>query len=193
MRRLPSYILAGGKSSRFGSDKARAEIQGFPLIQRIAQLLGDSAIDVTVVADGRDKYADLGLRTIADVNPGDGPLMGLMTALKDALERGHEWVFLTSCDLLILRPAWLEDLFAHANPPQSFVAFRGTFWEPLVACYHVSLIPPISQRLRQGQTAMWKFLDASNGIALLLPADWPPRIQANTPGELAAAIAALQS
>lgn len=71
---VPVYILAGGRSSRFGSDKARAALHGRPMIVRIAELLRPVAESMIVVAEQSDKYADLGLLTIADAIPGQGPL-----------------------------------------------------------------------------------------------------------------------
>jgi molybdopterin-guanine dinucleotide biosynthesis protein A len=71
------------------------------------------------------------------------------------------------------------------------VAFRGEFWEPLLACYDVSLLPRVAERLHEGQTAMWKLLEASRGCALPLPSDWQ-NVQANTPQVLAAAAGKLR-
>jgi molybdopterin-guanine dinucleotide biosynthesis protein A len=80
MKPIPVYLLAGGRSSRFGSDKARAELAGVPLILRLAHQVEPVASPLVVVADRRDKYLDLGLTTIADALPGLGPLGGLLTA-----------------------------------------------------------------------------------------------------------------
>jgi molybdopterin-guanine dinucleotide biosynthesis protein A len=187
-----AYILAGGRSSRFGSDKARALFDGVSLIQRTAGALGALGFTVTVVADVAGKYADLGLRTIADREPDQGPLAGLSAALVDAASNGQSWVLLASCDLLNLKAAWIETLWQAAIEPAEFVAFRGEFWEPLLACYHVSLRPRIDQRLGDKQGSMWKLLEASHGQVLPLPADWS-QVQANTPAELAAAEAALRA
>ncbi len=54
------YILAGGKSRRFGSDKARAEAKGVAVIVRVAEALASIAGTVTVVADRAGRYDDLG-------------------------------------------------------------------------------------------------------------------------------------
>jgi molybdopterin-guanine dinucleotide biosynthesis protein A len=78
-----AYILAGGKSRRFGSDKALAMVEGRPLIARLADRVRPHVARVTVVAERVDKYAHLGLRTIGDVVAGLGPLGGLRTALED--------------------------------------------------------------------------------------------------------------
>ena len=185
---LRAYILAGGKSRRFGTDKARAEINGVPLVRRVANITAAFAGEVTVVAAAADQYADLGLRTISDRSPRRGPLAGLETALHDSAEQGVEWILLTSCDLLTIQQTWLERLREQCVGPAEFVAFRGPLWEPLIACYRTSLIPRITQQLKEGQDAMWRLLEASQGVVLPLPADWPKQPQANTQAELAAAL-----
>ncbi len=184
-----AYILAGGLNSRFGSDKARAQLGGTPLVRRIADAAMQYARDVAIVAAIKDQYADLGIRTIADNEPGNGPLGGLQAALIDASSMGSEWIFLASCDLIELKQTWIERLTDHCTGSAEFVAFRGSHWEPLVACYHTSLIPRVSKQLRERNLAMWKLLESSTGVTLPLPADWPAQVQANTPGELAAATA----
>ena len=98
---MPVYILAGGRSSRFGSDKARALLDGEPLVARLARQIEPVARRVTVVAEAADTYADLGLRTIADRRPGLGPLAGLEAALLDATnppKSTADWLILLSCD-----------------------------------------------------------------------------------------------
>src|SRR5947207_199580 len=94
--RIPVYIAAGGESSRFGSDKARALIGGQPIIRRIAAELEPIASRMVVISDVPDKYADLGLETIADITPGRGPIAALQMALYHAGDRGGH-LLLVSC------------------------------------------------------------------------------------------------
>src|SRR4051794_14706591 len=80
MNTFPAYILAGGQSQRFGSDKARAPLDGKPLIVHVAESLKPIASSVTVVAKDFGEYDDLGLVSIGDLQPGLGPMGGLLTA-----------------------------------------------------------------------------------------------------------------
>lgn len=179
-----AYILAGGKSSRFGSDKARALLDGQPLLTRIASTLRNLNLDVTVVADRPDKYADLGLPTIADQFPEIGPLGGLHAALVDATLHHADWIILLSCDLIELQPGWISQLIDQRTPDASFVAFHHEGWEPLLACYHTSLKMQVEEQIRHTQYAMFRLLEKARGIRLQTPPDWPSHFQVNTPGEL---------
>lgn len=183
MTRPALYILAGGRNTRFGSDKARAQVAGLPVIQLQAQSLALACSRVTVVADTPDKYADLGLRTIVDTMPGLGPLGGLATALADATP--DEWLLLVACDHFGLPLAWLQALQAAAVPGAQVVAFRRDGrWEPLLALYHGSLRAEVAAQLASGQHAMQRLLGKVQTVALEPPADWDELLRFNTPEEL---------
>ena len=182
MDSLPVYLLAGGRSSRFGSDKARADAGGKPLLLRVAESVASRAEAVSAVADRAGKYDDLGIRTIADPAPGLGPIGGLLAALDDLREK--RWFVLLSCDWLGIEAAWLDLLAARARPGLRAVAFRHAHWEPLLALYHPSIRPAVERQVRAGDRAMWRLLEASRAIAVPVPPDWAKARQVNRPGDL---------
>lgn len=185
MTRVPVYILAGGKSSRFGSDKARAMWRGQPLVKHVASLVSGHASSVTVVADVIDKYADLGLRTIADHTPGQGPLGGLATAADDLGE--SRWLLLCSCDALVIEPTWLDTLIhvtQSDDPTIEAAAFRAEFWQPMPGLYGKSCGIKAAELATGEQRSMQRLLGMLNASALPLPEDWPLRWQANRPSDL---------
>jgi molybdopterin-guanine dinucleotide biosynthesis protein A len=181
MDKLPVYILAGGKSSRFGRDKARVEIEGEPLLVRVARSLQSAARETIVVADQPGKYRDLGFETIADRQPGLGPLGGLQAALS---HRGDGWLLCASCDRIGIRPEWLQALFAGRNNGVKVVAFRGRIWQPMPALYHTSLAPEVDAAVDAGRLSPWVLLEQNDAVALELPADWETSLDINAPGEL---------
>jgi molybdopterin-guanine dinucleotide biosynthesis protein A len=182
---VPAYILAGGKSRRFGTDKARAILEGQPLIGRLANQLTPVVASITVIADVPDKYADLNLKTLADEQPQQGPLGGLITALADLSGRSSgDWLLLLSCDMVLLRPEWIEQLAAQAHLPAQAVAFRNQRWEPMPALYHTALLPTARVQLAADRRAMQDLLDQAPTAALHLPTDWPTISQINTPTDL---------
>ena len=139
MERLPAYILAGGQSRRYGTDKARADRDGQPMIVRVAEQARPLASRVLVVADVPAKYDDLGLATITDDQPHRGPLGGLVAALRHC---EGERLLLLACD----QPAlvdWLPTLLAHAADAD-IVAFRAetpALAHPMPAVYATALLP----------------------------------------------------
>jgi molybdenum cofactor guanylyltransferase len=92
-------VLCGGRSRRFGSDKALAPFGSSTVGGRVVAALRGAGID-PVIAVGGQAGNHLGLPTIADRRPGEGPLGGLATAL---LYARHGWVLVVPCDLPLLR------------------------------------------------------------------------------------------
>jgi molybdopterin-guanine dinucleotide biosynthesis protein A len=167
---FPLYLLAGGRNSRFGRDKARALHGEEPMIIRAASSLAAVTRQVTVVSDVVGKYDDLGLGTIADLRGNSGPAGGLETALIHALM--DDWVLVSSCDLLGLRPEWIEQLASARREGSRVVAFRGERWQPFPALVHRQLRPIVTAALNGGRRALWQIFEATDHVALPLPADW---------------------
>ncbi len=195
-------ILAGGRSSRFGTNKARAVVNGRIQILRIADMVRPLATEVIVAADTAEKYADLGLRSLADAMPFLGPAGGLKTALQYAgLNR---WVLLISCDFLEIRPHWIQTLVTAASPAPNrselsqavgplAVAYRHSHWEPTPALYHGRAFTRIARTninqcgpgINNGFSgSMQRILDLLHATALSLPVDWPETPQFNSPEQL---------
>ncbi|MBO9575116.1 MAG: molybdenum cofactor guanylyltransferase [Sphingobium sp.] len=106
-------VIAGGKSTRFGSDKALARFQGRPLIDHVAETLAAQTADVVVVGRTHE-----GLDSIADrPAPDMGPLGGIAAALVEGRERGYSAVLTAPCDAVDLP----EDLRAQLFPYPAYV------------------------------------------------------------------------
>ena len=92
-------VLAGGSSSRMGRDKAFLEVGGVPMLSSVAGVL-NGVVDagVVVVGGDADGIRTLGLTSVADRFPGDGPLGGILTAL-DHFRGRCDHVVVLSCDL----------------------------------------------------------------------------------------------
>lgn len=183
MIRLPVYILAGGGSSRFGSDKARARVDGEPMLARVANMIGPLAESITVVAKADGAYDDLALTTIGDSSPGLGPMGGLATALQ---HRGDGWLILLACDLLTLHPAWFETLWAAHRDDALAIAFRHDKWEPMLSLYHTDVLQMLDTQLAADARSMQALFTglANRAVAVGLPEDWPVRLQANRPDDI---------
>ncbi len=182
---LPIYILAGGKSSRFGSDKARAELNGEPLLKRIVRVLQSRGERFAAVADSLDKYADLGVRTIADSRPGLGPMGGLLSALNDLSSPG--WLLLCSCDMVALDCTWIDQLADAQTPTVQCVAFKGERIEPLFALYHSSLVERVERSIKANELSPSRLIASVPNVLLPLPKNWPELAHVNTRDELAKA------
>jgi len=179
------YILAGGKSRRFGRNKARYRVEGKELILRVADAFAPWAVSTTVVSQTAAEYEDLGLRTIADEVAEAGPLAGVSAAMSDVTAftpsgktksnlntEANEWILLSSCDLVSPAPSMLAPLFGRASPACRAVVYRrGRFFEPFPGLYHVGLHGAIKNVLRSEQRSFQSVLrQLGEAVATC---DWP--------------------
>lgn len=100
-------VLAGGRSSRFGSDKAEAAWNGRALAEHAAALIGQHVDRVVIVGGPRGEVADL-------PGPGLGPLGGIAGALDFAAGEGFASVLTIGCDMVRLPGDLLPSLLRRA-------------------------------------------------------------------------------
>ena len=108
---LAGAVLAGGASRRMGRAKAFIEVDGRPMVRRVADALTAAGADPVVVIGGDAPRLDaLGLAVVADRHPGEGPLGGIITALTAA--DGADAVAVLACDLVAASPVEVQRLAA---------------------------------------------------------------------------------
>src|SRR5215212_5164101 len=105
--RVTGVVLAGGRSSRLGRDKALLTLDGEPLLARTVRLLHGLADDVIVLGPPERGALAPGARVLPDERPGDGPLPALATALREM--RGERLVAVAT-DMPLLNPSLLAYL-----------------------------------------------------------------------------------
>lgn len=182
VQKVPTFILAGGKSSRFGQDKARALIHETPLILHVARAVEPFASTLRVVADRPGKYDDLGLETIVDHRGGCGPMSGLHRALDES--PGDDWLLLASCDIHGLQSRWLKQLLEACDPEANAVAFKDQRWLPLPALYRATLGEQVQLMMEQERFALWSLLEQIRSVPVAVPEDWDRAVHINTRGDL---------
>jgi len=134
-------VLAGGASSRFGRDKGLVELAGKTALQRACDLVREVAGSVKVVA-ASGRYSDLQAPIAADRWPGEGPLGGIITALRatEGDKNGAAWNLIVSCDMPFLTREWLDYLCASALASDAEVVVPRSRHglEPLCACWRTT-------------------------------------------------------
>src|SRR5687767_11220565 len=80
--RVTGVVLAGGRSSRFGRDKALLELGGETLLARAVRVLSGVAGEVLVLGPPERAVQAPTARILPDERPGDGPLPALASALR---------------------------------------------------------------------------------------------------------------
>lgn len=145
-------VLAGGRSRRFGREKALAEVDGRPMIAAVAAVLARGCAAVAVNApDGSGAAAfarAAGLELLPDT-PGDpeGPLAGVRAGLLWAQSRGAGALVTAPCDTPFLPEDFVARLAAAGAPAVAETA-EGGQW--LCALWGVDLLEPLGRRLAGG-------------------------------------------
>ena len=151
------FVLAGGASTRMGRDKALLQLDGVPMVVRMAQLADPCIASVTVIGPPV-RYASLGLGVVPDLWPGVGPLGGIATALSVS-QVG--WNLILGCDLPFLTSEWIAWLIARAlgSPAQAVVPESERGLEPLAAMYRKNCVLPFSCAVKRGVRRVSEALD----------------------------------
>jgi molybdopterin-guanine dinucleotide biosynthesis protein A len=130
-----------------GQDKALLEIAGEPILVRIARLAESFTERVKII--GRpERYSRFSWPVIPDVRTGQGPLAGVVTALKN----GADWNLILSCDLPYLTSDWIEWLVSRRFETrcQAVVPESDSGLEPLCALYRKECYPTFAEALEKG-------------------------------------------
>jgi molybdopterin-guanine dinucleotide biosynthesis protein A len=150
------YILVGGASSRFGSDKALAELAGRPMYSRLAELLKAVFLWRVYLVGNISRYGNLGMECVPDLWPGEGPLGGIATALRhaetasDADRTDHNIIL--SCDMPFLTTRWIEELLTHALESDVQVILPRSLHglEPLCAVWRTDARAALEAQFHKG-------------------------------------------
>ncbi len=183
-------ILAGGKSTRMGSDKAFARIGPQTLVERCAGVMARCFTTTIIIANRPEAFESLRLSVRKDDLPDLGPLGGILTALHHAATPA---VFIIACDMPFLNDTLIRAM-AESLAGYDAVAPRiASRFEPLHAAYHRRILPVVEARIQAGDCSVSRLLEAIRtrpfAEAELAPfVDWKRTfLNVNTPEELAKA------
>ena len=195
-------VLAGGLARRMGGgDKARIEIGGVSILDRVLATLSAQCTGMIINANGDPKrFADTGLTVVADSVPDfAGPLAGILAG-RDwvaANRPGIEWIVSVPGDC----PFLPRDLVARLHTARSAegkplaCAHSGDWRHPVVGLWPVALREDLRQAITVEDLRKIEVWTARHGVAL---ADWAvepvdPFFNVNTPedAEQATRLAAL--
>ena len=196
-RPLIGLILAGGRSSRMGSNKAELiHPDGRTLARRTFDLLQEAGCESIVISLRHQQEPPAGFTGIASpviardpVGASEGPLSGLLASMR--LRPEADWLVL-ACDLPRLDVTTLRNLISSKRHDEPFLSYRSEFDdlpEPLCALYGEGSLDLLEQASSEGIRCPRKVLIRA-GCRLLEPVSPKALDNANTPSEWEGAIQA---
>ena len=178
-------ILAGGRSTRMGSDKAAVTLGGKPLLLRSIDFWKAicPGAPIYVSAGQQEHQLSLpdGVTPVYDLVKDRGPMGGLQAAFRQC---GQELLWVSAVDMPLLSSqavALLSDKRCHCEDACVFT--HDSRPEPLLGLYRSTCLPVIDQLLESGENRMSALLDSVKTTRVPLPnMDWVRNV--NTPQEL---------
>jgi molybdopterin-guanine dinucleotide biosynthesis protein A len=152
---VTAFILAGGKSSRMGSDKAFVELNGRLLIDHAMRRFKAFQCDIFIVGP-KSKFNAFG-RVIEDRYPDTGPLAGIHAGLERS---DTELCLVTAVDVPLVPASLLERLVEAARKERVEVVLpkTGNGFQPLCALYSKSFAPAAEAALKTGERKIDKVI-----------------------------------
>jgi molybdopterin-guanine dinucleotide biosynthesis protein A len=166
---IHALILAGGQSTRMGTDKALLPINGKPLLYRLASQSAAFAQTVTIAIGSpqreslyREALVDLApqVKFVADQFPGCGPLSGLHAGLS-AIADGY--VFVIACDMPQVSVSLLQLLLGGIDSGADVIHTAG---QPFHALYHTRIAAQIQASLEAQDYRLMGLLNRLHTIEL---------------------------
>ena len=155
---VSAILLAGGKSSRLGTDKAKVKLDGESvMIQAIAEKLSGLSEDIVVSTNGR-RYEDITIpvRWAIDVRPGAGSLMGLYSGL---LAAKHDYAIAVACDMPFINVELLKYMMSLPRNYDALLPRIGEQTEQLHSIYSKNCLPKMEKYLNSGHLKITSFMD----------------------------------
>ncbi|WP_263384675.1 molybdenum cofactor guanylyltransferase [Granulicella arctica] len=146
---ISGYVLAGGKSSRMGRDKALLELDGHPLVEHAVRKLRTFCSDVHILSSQPE--LEIFAPLVADIHPGCGPLGGIETAL---LHATHAWSIFLPVDMPFLEADYLAQWAAGviaARDARLALFTVGTRPQPTLCMLHRELTPFVASAMARGE------------------------------------------
>jgi molybdenum cofactor guanylyltransferase len=184
---LAAFILAGGKSTRMGTDKVFVQFNGRTLLEGALDLARLVSADVRIVGDPA-KFAALA-PVVEDAFPGCGPLGGIHAALRASSSSLN---FMLAVDMPFVSINFLHYLIERAQNSSAIVTVphSGKGFQPLCAVYRRAFADAAENALKQGRYKI-DALFASESTQVITEDElkekgFPPEIfrNLNTPEEL---------
>lgn len=144
---VTAYIVAGGKSSRMGEDKALTDFAGTQLLPRMISLVSSITANVKIAANC-EKYATYA-PIVSDIFPGCGPLAGIHAALRNSQT---ELNLILAVDMPFIEAGFLSYMLEQASSTVALVTVPRAHerYQPLCAVYRRAFADPAETALVMG-------------------------------------------
>lgn len=172
-QQVSAVILAGGKSTRMGQDKASLPWGKHTILHSIITCMEKLFEDILVISN-QPRRLSSSVRVVSDIIPQCGPLSGIHSGLSHAK---YPTVFVISCDTPFVILEAVQTILTYATDKQrdAILPLYHGKGQPLFACYQKSSLPVIAKSLYAGN---YRVLSLCNLLrTFYIPEEmWPPTV-----------------
>jgi molybdopterin-guanine dinucleotide biosynthesis protein A len=156
MRSFSAAVMAGGHSTRMGTDKAFLRVGHEVLIERQLRCLREAGAAELLIS-GREgvDYSSFGTKVVFDEKADCGPLAGLAAVLASA---SSECLLVLAVDMPAMRASMLKKIISQCKQDAGCVPRDEDGFQPLAAAYPKSLLPLARRQLEEARYSMHKFV-----------------------------------
>lgn len=159
--KVTGIILAGGKSSRMGTDKAMLQIDGYSFLQHCHNLLSEVCNEI-IVSSPNEAHDLMNTKRVTDIYPEKGPLGGLHATLSASK---NDVNLCLSVDTPFVTIAFLKWMLSQQKDAKSFFIKEGGRFHPLIGIYQKSAAESIEIALKNNALRTTELIQN-------LPHDW---------------------
>ncbi len=165
-KNITGIILAGGKSSRMGSDKALLLYKGKVFLSHVINAIKPLVDDIIIVSND-ERHSQFNYRRISDTIIDAGPLAGIHAGLTDSNTENN---LVLSCDVPLIQTSILEFILSHNENQTDVIQIEEKGRKhPLIALYKKSTTAHINQALIQGERKLRRALIGLNIKTVSVP------------------------
>ncbi len=159
-------ILAGGKSSRFGTPKEHAIFRDRKLIQISLEIAGKISTNKMIISGNRYPELSPNIPVVKDIIPDLGPIGGIYTAMHQA---DTPYIATLPCDMPLLTPRVYQILATHQKDIYPVAAISESGLEPLVGIWPVSNITVFLESICHKRLSLRNVLAQTNAATIYIP------------------------
>lgn len=175
METISAYILAGGKSSRMGSDKGMLLLNETVFIAHIVKALQEANIQNITIVSANTTYDFLNCNRIEDVFPDKGPVGGIYTALTHTKTEQN---IILSVDVPLITAEIINWLIANVDEGKEITQVKvADKTSPLIAVYHKKTVNVFEEHLKKEQLKLRMVIEAIPHQTLEVPEKWCSLLQ----------------
>lgn len=152
---ISAAILAGGKNSRMGTDKALLKFDDSTFLEHIVKILSEIFNEVKIISDHYEQYEHLNVPIYPDIYKESGPLAGIHSAF---YHTKSDAIFISTCDNPFIAPEPIKHLANINSSDDAIVYSSDDNIQPLFGVYKRNCLPILIEQLETKQLSAIEFL-----------------------------------